>query len=68
MDVNTLRVAVMLAGHQDTPRRRANRGPGVEVREAHPLARHAVEVRCGDDLLPVAAELAVAEVVGHDPN
>ena len=61
-------VAVMETGHEHTARRRADGGPGVEMVEAYPFRGHAVETRRFDDLLPVAAEVAPAEIVGHDPD
>jgi hypothetical protein len=60
--------AVVLAGHEHAARGRADGGAGVEVGEAQALRGHAVEVGRGDDLLAVAAEIAVAEVIGHDPD
>ena len=46
----------------------ADRGSGVEVHESQTFARHAIPVRCRDDLLAVADKIAVAQIVGHDPN
>ena len=61
-------VAGVLAGHQAAARRGADGAAGVELRELHPLGRHAVDVRRLDLLLAVAAEFAVAEVVGDDEH
>ena len=61
-------VAVVLAGHEDAPRRGADRGAGVELGEPQAFARHAIEVRRLDDVLTVATEFAVAEIIGHDPD
>ena len=61
-------VAVVQPGHEHAARGRADCSARVEVREAQPLARHAVEVRRPDHLLSVTPELAVAEIVGHDPD
>ena len=61
-------VAGVLAGHEHAARRRADGGAGVELREAQALRRQPVDVRCGDLLLPVAPEVAVAEIVGEDED
>ena len=55
-------------GHQDAPRGSANGAARIGVREDHALGRHAIDVRSEDLVLAVAAELAVAEVVGHDEH
>src|SRR5262249_39278407 len=52
-------VAGVLAGHEHAARGSADRRAGVVLREAHPLLRHAVEVRGAYLLLAVAADLAV---------
>ena len=36
------------------------------ARKLHPLLRHAVKVRRLDNLLPVATEIAVSEIIGKD--
>ena len=53
-------------GEKPGPRRRADVGRSVEVREARALLRHAVEVGGPDVGRAVAAEIAVAEIVGQD--
>ena len=56
------------AGEQRRPARRADLGRRVELREPHALGGHAVEVRRADGRVAVAAEVAVAEVVGEDDD
>lgn len=56
----------MVAGEEDAARGQAGGGAGVVLGEAHPALGHRVEPRGADELLPVAAEVAVAEVVGED--
>ena len=63
-----LGVAEVFAGHQDAARGGADRRPGVVAGEAQPLAGEAVDVGGADLLLSVAAELAIAEVVGEDED
>jgi hypothetical protein len=50
------------------PARRTDLRAGVEVREAHALGGHPVEVRRADRRAAVAAEVAVALVVGQDDD
>ena len=61
-------VPAVLARHQAAPRRRAHRRAGVELREPQPLLRHPVQARRPDLRLPVAAQLAVAQVIRHDQD
>ena len=61
-------MAGVVAGHQATARRGADGAAGVALREAHALRGQAVEVRRLDLLLAVAAEVAIAQVVGQDEN
>ena len=61
-------VAGVLAGHEAAARRRADGAAGVGLGEAHALGGQAVQVRREDVLLAVAAEVAVAEVVGQDED
>ena len=49
-------------------RRRAHRRARVELREAQAFTREPIQIRRDDLLLPVAAELPVPEVVGHDQD
>jgi len=51
-------------GHQDAPARGADRASGVALGEPQPVGGQAVDPRGLDDLLPVAADVAVPEVVG----
>lgn len=59
-------VARVLAGHEGGARRCRHRRAGVGLREAYALCGEAVDARRGDELLAVAAEVAVAHVVAHD--
>ena len=59
------RVPGVPAGQEDAARGRADGVPRVVLREAHALGRQAVERGRADLPLAVAAELAVAEVVGE---
>ena len=61
-------VAGVQARHEYRARGGADGRTRVELREAHPFPRHAVEVRRPDPSLAVAPEVAVAEVVGEDEN
>src|SRR5258705_4233245 len=58
----------MLASHEAGPRRRANRGARVALREAHSFSGHSVEVWCFDFCLAVAPEIAIAKVIRQDEN
>ena len=59
-------VAGMFAGHQHAPRRRADRAPGIMLRELHAFAGELVQRGRANDLLPERTEVAVAEVIGED--
>ncbi len=59
-------VARVQAGQHRAARGRADGASGVEVGEADPLAGEPVQVRRLDRGLSVRAELAEAEVIGHD--
>ena len=61
-------VSRMQPGHEDAARRSADGIAGVMLGEAQPLRRHLVEARRANFLLPVAAELGVTEIVGHDED
>jgi hypothetical protein len=56
------------AGHQACAGGGAEVGAGVEVAEPRALGRHPVEVGGADDGPAVAAQVAVAQVVGHDDD
>ena len=56
------------AGDEAGARRRAHGGIGVEIGEAHALAREAVHVRGADVLRAVRAGVGVAEVVDQDED
>src|SRR6185437_9855610 len=58
----------MLAGHQHAARRRADIVTRVVGREAHSLTGQAIKVRRLDLLLPIATEIAVAEIVGNEED
>jgi len=55
-------------GHQRRPRRRAHRGAAVRLRIACAFAGHAVEVRRLDQLLAIAADVALGEIVAEDED
>src|SRR5439155_15054795 len=55
-------------GHEGAPRRGADRAAGVALGKADALARQPVDVWRLDLRLPVAAEVAVPEVVGQDED
>jgi hypothetical protein len=61
-------VAEVFAGEQHTARGRADRSTAVVAGEAGALGGETINVRCADFFLPVAAEFAVAEVVGQDED
>ena len=63
-----LQVAGVFAQHERGAGRRANGAAGIEIRETHPFGGEAVEIRRLDLRLAVAAEVAVAEVVGEDEH
>ena len=62
------RMSVMLARHEDRARRCTDGRTRVELREPHSLTRHAIELRCADLLLAVTTQVAVTEIVRHDPD
>src|SRR5262249_27998828 len=59
-------MAAVLAGHQTIARRRAHGGAGVVLGEAYSLAGHPVDTGGADLLLPVTAELGVAQIIGEN--
>ena len=59
-------VAGVQACHEDAARWRAHGTAGVMARELHALGGHLVKVRRLQSLLPVAAGVAVAHVIGED--
>jgi len=59
---------VLLTEHQGCPARRADRGAAVALGEPRAFLRHAVEVRRLDQLLSVATEVALREVVAQDED
>ncbi len=59
-------VAGVLARQQRTPRGRTHGTAGIVRGEAHALGGEPVDVRRADLLLPVAAHLTHAEVIGQD--
>src|SRR5262245_37478236 len=61
-------MAEMFASHEHAARRRAYGGTAVKVGEADTCFGELIDVGSFDDLLAVAAEFAVAEVVGHDED
>ena len=61
-------VAGVQAGHEAAPRRGADRAAGVAVGEADSLGGHLVEAGRLDELLPLAAQIAVAEVIGQEKD
>ena len=56
------------AREQGRARRTAHGAGGVALREPHALVRERVEVRCLDDGMAVAGEVAIAEVVGEEED
>ncbi len=58
----------MLARHQTTSSRCADRRSGKRLREANPLARHLIDVGCANVRVPQARELVIAEFIGHDEH
>ena len=61
------RAVAVAPGHQRGPRRRAGRAH-VEIRQADALAMQRVDVRRAEDRIAVAAQVAVALVVGDHQN
>jgi len=62
------RMTRMLAGHQDATRRSTNGGTSIELRELQSLTSHLVQPWRLDLALSVAAQITIAQIVGHDPN
>ncbi|OHB72155.1 MAG: hypothetical protein A2V70_20800 [Planctomycetes bacterium RBG_13_63_9] len=62
------RVTGVQPRHQAASRGRTDRAAGIAVRKPHTLLGHAIEVRRPDHLLAVAAEVAIAEIVGQDED
>jgi hypothetical protein len=58
----------MFAGHEHAARRRADVVAGVVGGESLPGGGEAIDVRRAELLLAVAAQVAVAEVVGDDED
>jgi hypothetical protein len=58
----------VLAGHEHAAGGSADGIAAVVLGQTHAFRCHAVEVRCLDDFLPVATEIAGAEVIGEDEN
>ena len=56
------------AGEQGGPAGRADLGGGVEIGEPHPFGGHAVEVGRADARMPVAAQVAPAEIIRQDDD
>jgi hypothetical protein len=52
--------------HQDAPRRRAYRGTGIKVGEAHSVFRQTINMGRFDQLLPIATQITIPEVICHD--
>ena len=61
-------VSRMLSGHQYAARWRAHGRSGIAIREAHPFRCQPVDIRCANQLLPVATEVEDTHIVGHDEN
>ena len=59
---------LIAARHESSARRRAERRRDVAVREADSVARDGVDMRRRDLRIPLAAEFAVAEVVGDQQD
>ena len=61
-------VAPVEARDQDAPRGRTDSRSGIGLREPHPLRGKPVQMGCPDPVLPVGAEVPVAQVIGHDQD
>ena len=61
-------VAGVLAEHERRAARGAHGGPAVTLGEARALLGHAVQVGRLDELLPVAADVALGEVIAEDED
>ena len=62
------RMAPVGAGHEATSRRCANTTAGICLSKAKALFGELVDVGGLDLLLPVAAQVSVAEIIGHDED
>lgn len=47
---------------------RTDRGCGVAVRESNPVRRELIQMRCPDVRMPVASDIAVAEIIAKYDN
>ena len=56
------------SGHESGAARGADLGGGIELREAQAFGGHTIQIRRLDRRVAVAAEVAVAEVVGQDDD
>ena len=56
----------MQSREQHAPRRRTHRAARIMPREFHPFRRHAIKIRRGEHLLPIAPEITVARVIHED--
>src|SRR5262249_5709315 len=56
------------AGHERSPRRGTNGAAGVTLGEAHTFGSQAINVGSFDSGLPVAADVAITQVVGEDKD
>jgi hypothetical protein len=56
------------AGHQGCPRRGANSGSAIRLREAHSLASHPVKIRRLNELLPITAHISLGEIITQDED
>ena len=61
-------MADVKAGHEHAARRGADGRAGIGIGESHAVGGQAIEIRRFDLLLAVAAEVAVAEVIGQDED
>ncbi len=61
-------VTAVQTGVEDAPRRGADRGSGVALRESHALLGETIEVGCWNDRAAIAAEVGVSEVVAKDED
>ena len=56
------------SGHERGAGRRADRRAAERLRVARALARHAVEARGLNELLPIGADVTLREIVAEDEN
>src|SRR5262245_16952871 len=61
-------VAGVLAGHEGAAAGSADGAAGVKLRELHPRGGQLVDVRRLDLVLAIAAEVAIAQIVGKDED